>query len=145
MGSLARHHSGSRALAALYGRSVKPFVLLATRAEDLPADEEYALFLRYTRMGIALRASAENADRALLLGIPVRRVGTIAWMIAGLLSAMCIYVQSPLIGVPGDATLGFTTLLYGMAEGIVNVRIIPASSAASSIGWYVGATPGYTS
>jgi GMP synthase (glutamine-hydrolysing) len=27
---------------------VKPFVLLATRAEDGPADEEYALFLRYS-------------------------------------------------------------------------------------------------
>lgn len=27
---------------------MKPFVLLATRAENLPADEEYALFLRYT-------------------------------------------------------------------------------------------------
>ncbi len=27
---------------------MKPFVLLATRAEDLPADEEYALFLRDT-------------------------------------------------------------------------------------------------
>ncbi|MEJ1155260.1 glutamine amidotransferase [Microbacterium marmarense] len=27
---------------------MKPFVLLATRAEDLPADEEYELFLRYT-------------------------------------------------------------------------------------------------
>ena len=27
---------------------MKPFVLLATRAEDLPADEEYASFLRYT-------------------------------------------------------------------------------------------------
>jgi GMP synthase (glutamine-hydrolysing) len=26
---------------------MKPFVLLATRAEDVPADEEYALFLRY--------------------------------------------------------------------------------------------------
>ena len=26
----------------------KPFVLLATRAEDVPADEEYALFLRQT-------------------------------------------------------------------------------------------------
>ena len=25
---------------------MKPFVLLATRAEDVPADEEYALFLR---------------------------------------------------------------------------------------------------
>lgn len=27
---------------------MKPFVLLATRAEDQPADEEYALFLRFT-------------------------------------------------------------------------------------------------
>ncbi|WP_404432437.1 glutamine amidotransferase [Microbacterium lacus] len=27
---------------------MKPFVLLATRAEDRPADEEYALFLRFT-------------------------------------------------------------------------------------------------
>ena len=27
---------------------MKPFVLLATRSEDLPADEEYALFLRYS-------------------------------------------------------------------------------------------------
>ena len=27
---------------------MKPFVLLATRAEDRPADEEYALFLRHT-------------------------------------------------------------------------------------------------
>ena len=26
----------------------RPFVLLATRAQDLPADEEYALFLRFT-------------------------------------------------------------------------------------------------
>ena len=29
---------------------MKPFVLLATRAEDVPADEEYALFLRYSRL-----------------------------------------------------------------------------------------------
>lgn len=27
---------------------MKPFLLLATRADDLPADEEYALFLRFT-------------------------------------------------------------------------------------------------
>lgn len=27
---------------------MKPFVLLATRAEDVPADDEYALFLRYS-------------------------------------------------------------------------------------------------
>jgi branched-chain amino acid transport system permease protein len=78
-----------------------------------------AVFLKRSRMGIALRASAENADRAALLGIPVKRVSTIAWAFAGLLSAMAIFAQAPLIGVPGDATLGFTTLLYGLAAAVV--------------------------
>ncbi len=32
---------------------MKPFVLLATRAEDVPADEEYELFLRYTGLTTA--------------------------------------------------------------------------------------------
>lgn len=32
---------------------MKPFVLLATRAEDLAADEEYALFLRYSGLAEA--------------------------------------------------------------------------------------------
>jgi GMP synthase (glutamine-hydrolysing) len=42
---------------------VKPFVLLATRAEDVPADEEYALFLRYTGLDerhlVRIRLEAE--------------------------------------------------------------------------------------
>ncbi|HMC41874.1 MAG TPA: ABC transporter permease, partial [Acidimicrobiales bacterium] len=76
------------------------------------------LFLRYTRMGIALRASSENADRASLLGIPVRRVQTVAWGLAGLLSAVAIFVSSPLIGVPSNATLGFDTLLWALAAGV---------------------------
>ena len=33
-----------------------------------------------TNTGIAVRASAESADRAMLLGIPVKRVQTIVWM-----------------------------------------------------------------
>lgn len=78
-----------------------------------------AAFLRYTRIGIALRASAENADRALLLGIPVRRVATVAWALAGLLSALAIFVQAPLTGTPSDASLGFDTLLYGLAAAVV--------------------------
>ncbi|MDQ1446361.1 MAG: branched-chain amino acid transport system permease protein livM [Acidimicrobiaceae bacterium] len=76
-------------------------------------------FLRYTRIGIALRASAENADRAALLGIPVKRVGTVAWMLAGLLGGIAIFVQAPLIGVPNNATLGFDSLLYGLAAAVV--------------------------
>src|SRR5437899_2687628 len=78
-----------------------------------------AVFLRYTRIGIALRASAENADRASLLGIPVQRVQTVAWIMAGALAAMAILVSSPLIGVPQDASLGFKTLLYGLTAAVV--------------------------
>src|SRR3954467_7654598 len=76
-------------------------------------------FLKKTRLGIALRASSENADRAALLGIPVARATTIAWAFAGLLSAMAIFSIAPLYGVPADATLGFNTLLYGMAAAVV--------------------------
>jgi branched-chain amino acid transport system permease protein len=78
-----------------------------------------ALFLKRSQLGVALRASAENADRAALLGIPVRRVSTIAWALAGLLSGLVIFAQAPLIGVPSDATLGYETLLYGLAAAVV--------------------------
>jgi branched-chain amino acid transport system permease protein len=76
-------------------------------------------FLKRTRLGIALRASSENADRAQLLGIPVDRVNMVAWALAGLLSGLAIFAQAPLIGVPSDASLGFNTLLYGLAAAVV--------------------------
>ena len=52
---------------------MKPFVLLATRAEDLPADEEYALFLRYSGLSeeqlIRVRLEAEPMPRFDLDGL----------------------------------------------------------------------------
>ena len=44
-------------------------------------------FFKFTDIGIAVRASAENGERASLLGIPVKRVSTIVWMLAATLSA----------------------------------------------------------
>src|SRR3954451_21215672 len=70
-------------------------------------------------MGIGLSGAAEDPVRAALLGIPVRKVSTIAWALAGLLSGLAIFAQAPLIGVPSDATLGFDTLLYGLAAAVV--------------------------
>jgi branched-chain amino acid transport system permease protein len=78
-----------------------------------------AAFFRFTRIGIALRASAENADRASLLGIPVRRVGTVAWAIAGLFAATTIFLRASLVGVPVDGTLGPTVLLYALAAAVI--------------------------
>lgn len=97
----------------LTGNQIAALVVVVVLAAAL------AVFLRSTRIGIALRASAENADRAALLGIPVKLLGTVAWMIAGLLAAMAIFVQAPLIGVPSNATLGFDTLLYALAAAVV--------------------------
>jgi branched-chain amino acid transport system permease protein len=77
------------------------------------------LFLKRSRLGIALRASSENTDRAELLGVPVNRVNTVAWALAGLMSSMAIFAIAPLYGVPSDATLGYNTLLYGLAAAVV--------------------------
>ncbi|MDQ3756864.1 MAG: ABC transporter permease [Actinomycetota bacterium] len=78
-----------------------------------------ALFLRYTRLGIAMRASAENSDRAALLGIPVKRVQTASWMLAGSLASVTIFLRSSLVGVPADGTLGPTILLYALSAAVV--------------------------
>jgi branched-chain amino acid transport system permease protein len=78
-----------------------------------------AAFLRFTKMGIALRASAENADRASLLGIPVKRVQTVSWVIAGVFGAMTIFLRSPLVGVPVDGTLGYQVLLFAFAAAVM--------------------------
>jgi branched-chain amino acid transport system permease protein len=76
-------------------------------------------FFKLTRMGIALRASAENADRASLLGIPVKTVQTVSWMIAGLFGAVTIMLRSPLVGVPVNGTLGYQVLLFAFAAAVM--------------------------
>jgi branched-chain amino acid transport system permease protein len=93
-----------------------------------------ALFFRYTRIGIALRASAENADRASLLGIPVRRVGTVAWIMAGLFATSTIFIRSTLVGVPIDGTLGYVVLLYALTAAVIGrMESIPRCMAAGVV------------
>lgn len=78
-----------------------------------------ALFFRYTRMGVAIRASAENADRASLLGIPVTRVRTVAWVIAGLFSAITLLLRAPLVGLPLGGLGSVAILLFALAAAVV--------------------------
>lgn len=76
-------------------------------------------FFKYTKIGIAVRASAENADRASLLGIPVRRVGTVAWTIAGMLAALTIFLRGPLVGLPLGGLAGPTILLFALTAAVI--------------------------
>ena len=77
-------------------------------------------FLPRTDTGVAVRGAAENVDRALLLGIPVRRNTTIVWMIAGALAALTFILKAPFTGIaPGVATTGPAVLLPALAAAVV--------------------------
>lgn len=54
-----------------------------------------AYFLRYTRFGIAIRASADNRDNATMRGINPGRMSLLAWAIAGGLAAYAGILQAP--------------------------------------------------
>ena len=74
---------------------------------------------RVTDVGIAVRASAENGDRASLLGIPVLRVATVVWVLAGTLSAVAIFLRAPLVGLPLGGLIGPAVLLYGLSVAVI--------------------------
>jgi branched-chain amino acid transport system permease protein len=76
-------------------------------------------FLRRTRLGTAIRACAENPDRAALLGIPVRRVWLVVWMLAALLSALGIFLRAPLVGLPIGTITGPAILLPALAAAVI--------------------------
>lgn len=72
-----------------------------------------AVFLRSTTVGIAIRASAERADRANLLGVPVKRLQTLVWALAALLSFVGVFLKAGMIGVPVASNQGFGTTSFG--------------------------------
>jgi branched-chain amino acid transport system permease protein len=91
-----------------------------------------AWFLLRTDVGIAVRASAENAERALLLGIPIKRLSTIVWMVAGGLAALTFVLKAPFSGVtPGLTTAGPVVLLPALAAAVVaRMESLPIAFAA---------------
>ncbi|MEY2426507.1 MAG: branched-chain amino acid transport system permease protein livM [Actinomycetota bacterium] len=76
-------------------------------------------FFRFTRIGIAVRASAENADRAALLGVPVARIQTIVWVIATVLAAVAIFLRAGIVGLPVGQVLGPTILIRALAAAVI--------------------------
>lgn len=72
-------------------------------------------FLRFTHVGTAIRASAERADRASLLGIPVQRLHTYVWSIAAVLSFVAIFLRAGIAGLPFGSVFSFTVLLTALA------------------------------
>jgi branched-chain amino acid transport system permease protein len=81
-----------------------------------------AWFLTRTRLGMAVRASAENAERAALLGIPIARVGTTVWVIAAVMSYAGVMLRIPIVNsVPSGSgeLLSTAALLFGLAPAVI--------------------------
>lgn len=96
-----------------------------------------AVFLRYTSAGIAIRASAESADRASLLGVPVKRLQTLVWAAAGLLAFTATFLRAGIVGLPVGFALSFGILLRSLAAlmlgRLTNLPAITASAIALGV------------
>lgn len=53
-------------------------------------------FFRYTRLGIAMQATMENPTAARLMGIPIRRIYSMAWALSHVIAALAGLLVAPL-------------------------------------------------
>jgi branched-chain amino acid transport system permease protein len=99
-------------------------------------------FLRYTSLGTAMRALANDREITATLGVPVRRVEAAAWLGSGLISGAAGLLLSNLVGLDA-ATLTFlvisslaaaliarlesitVTLIAGIVVGLVTALVTP--------------------
>jgi ABC-type branched-subunit amino acid transport system ATPase component/branched-subunit amino acid ABC-type transport system permease component len=91
-------------------------------------------FLLRTDEGRAVRAIAENRERALLLGIPVRRLSTLVWALVGGLAALTVVLRAPGQGLTIDAAAGPALLLPALAAAVVaGMGSLPAAFGAGVV------------
>src|SRR3954463_2914294 len=104
-----------------------------------------AAFLRFTNLGTAMRALANDREITAALGVPVRRVEATAWLASGLIAGVAGLLLSNLVGLDAN-TLTFLvisglaaaliarlqspviTLIAGIVIGLVNALITPILS-----------------
>jgi len=87
---------------------VSPLVLLAL-----------STFLNRTTVGMASRASAENAEAAELAGVPVRRISLLVWTAAGLLAGVSAILLGPTKPLLTSVALGPSLMLRALAAAMI--------------------------
>jgi branched-chain amino acid transport system permease protein len=98
-----------------------------------------AVSLWFTRsdVGLAVQAVGDRRDRASMLGIPVGRLQSVTWVVAGLLSFVSIFFQATILGLPLDPTFGLTALVTALAAlalgNFSELPVIAASAVALGI------------
>jgi branched-chain amino acid transport system permease protein len=91
-----------------------------------------AVFLRYTKLGTAMRALATDREITATLGVPVRRVEAAAWLASGALSGVSGLLLSNLVGLDAT-TLTFLVISSLAAALIARLRSIAITLAAGLV------------
>jgi ABC-type branched-subunit amino acid transport system permease subunit len=90
-----------------------------------------ALFLRYSRYGMHIRASAANPEAARLAGVFASRMSMLSWAIAGGVAAFTAILVYPTQGFVTGATFGPGLLLRALAAAVIGrLTNLPVAFAA---------------
>lgn len=88
----------------------------------------YFLLMRYSRIGVAMRAASADPEAALALGIPVGRTLGITWLIAGMLAALAgvflgMFPRQVEVNLAFIALAAFPAVLVGGLESALGAVI----------------------
>jgi branched-chain amino acid transport system permease protein len=89
-------------------------------------------FLRFTKLGTAMRAMANDREITATLGVPVRRVTAAAWFGCGLLSGVAGVFLADLVALDAT-TLTFLVISSLAATLIARLRSIPITFLAAIV------------
>ena len=91
-----------------------------------------SLWFTRSDIGVAVQATGDRRDRASMLGIPVGRLQSLTWVVAGVLSFVSIFFQAAILGLPLDPTYGLTALVTALAAlALGNFSDLPVIAAAA--------------
>ena len=93
-----------------------------------------ALFLQRSKVGVAIVGAAEKADRAFTLGIPVKRLHTVVWVVASVLAYLAMYLRAGAVGLPIGQVLPATFLVQALAACVLGRFERFATIGAAAIG-----------
>jgi branched-chain amino acid transport system permease protein len=90
-----------------------------------------ALFFRYTKLGLALRAAAGNPDSSRLVGVRVSWMLALGWGIAAVLGAVAGMMIAPVVFL--DPNMMQTILLYAFAAAVLGGLDSPVGAVVGGI------------
>ena len=87
----------------------------------------FALFFKYSRRGLAMRVTADDQDAARSMGVVVKRVFAMAWVIAAMVAMMGGFflgtIQGLNFSLAGVGLKAFPVVILGGMESIVGLAI----------------------